>query len=379
MQRLNFSVIWDRRHISTSKRSASVELRFTYGKQTKYLSTGVRVNKGQWNARTQQVTKRDDAKYLNAIIDGYIKRAVSVINDMTASGKVDFDNIGRLMKCDVSASDNFIDYCEKRAVARNVGDSTKERYYVFLRFLRKWGKIKTFSDISVQTVKRMDEFLHSSGKMESTRYSYHKYLKLFINDACIDGMVKKNPYDILPFKVGRGEKQFVDCLTQEQFDALRSLDITTPHLAKARDLFLMQCYTGLAYSDLMAFDFNNCTTNADGKYFYHARRVKTDTDFIFQLLPPAVAIVKGYGYELPQLTNQKYNDYLKVIGLMIGIERLHSHMGRATAATLFLSKGMPINIVAKVLGHTSLRQTQRYARTLSKDVKGAFDKLEGAF
>ena len=72
-----------------------------------------------------------------------------------------------------------------------------------------------------------------------------------------------------------------------------------------------------------------------------------------------------------------FNDYLKAIGQMVGVDRLHTHMGRATAATLFLSKGMPINIVARVLGHTTLRQTTRYARTLNKDVQSAFDALEG--
>ena len=79
------------------------------------------------------------------------------------------------------------------------------------------------------------------------------------------------------------------------------------------------------------------------------------------------------------LSNQRYNDYLKVIGSMIGVDGLHSHMGRATAATMFLSKGMPINVVSKVLGHTNLRQTQRYARTLSRDVRSAFNNIEGKF
>ena len=111
--------------------------------------------------------------------------------------------------------------------------------------------------------------------------------------------------------------------------------------------------------------------------FYHAKRTKTDTDFVFQLLTPAVDLLEKYDFKLPKISNQKYNDYLKVIGQMVGVDRLHTHMGRATAATLFLSKGMPINIVARVLGHTSLRQTTRYARTLSKDVQSAFDALEG--
>ena len=138
---------------------------------------------------------------------------------------------------------------------------------------------------------------------------------------------------------------------------------------------MFQCYTGLAYSDLMAFDFNECDL-IDDKYFYHDRRVKTDVDFVLQLLPQAMDILKKYNNHLPKITNQKYNDFLKVIGSMVGVENLHSHMGRATAATMFLSKGMPINIVSKVLGHTNLRQTQRYARTLSRDVRSAFDAIE---
>ena len=111
--------------------------------------------------------------------------------------------------------------------------------------------------------------------------------------------------------------------------------------------------------------------------FYHAKRTKTDTDFVFILLEPAVEILEKYNYKLPIMSNQKYNDYLKIIGVMIGYDGLHSHAGRGTAATLFLSKGMPINVVQKVMGHKSIRQTLRYARTLNKDVIGAFDNLEG--
>lgn len=126
----------------------------------------------------------------------------------------------------------------------------------------------------------------------------------------------------------------------------------------------------------MSFDYS-CCEEVNGKWFYHAQRTKTDTDFVFQLLSPAVELLKAYDFKLPKITNQKYNDYLKIVGMMVGVDGLHSHMGRATAATLFLSKGMPINIVARVLGHTTLRQTTRYARTLNKDVRAAFDNLEG--
>ena len=126
----------------------------------------------------------------------------------------------------------------------------------------------------------------------------------------------------------------------------------------------------------MAFDFSACEEE-EKKMVYKSHRTKTDTDFSFQLLAPAMEILRKYDFKLPHLSNQKYNDYLKVIGMMAGVSNLRSHMGRGTAATLFLSKGMPINVVMKVLGHTTLRQTTRYARTLNKDIRVEFDKLEG--
>lgn len=60
----------------------------------------------------------------------------------------------------------------------------------------------------------------------------------------------------------------------------------------------------------------------DGKFFYHNRRVKTDVDFVLQLLPQAVEILSKYNNKLPQISNQKYNDFLKVIGSMIGVDKI---------------------------------------------------------
>lgn len=375
--KIEFDVVFDRRNRASTSSKGSVEIRFSYGRKQKYFSTGVKVFRNQFSVHTKKVVKCADSELMNNTIESYKVRASKIVNDMISSGNIVLDDIPRLMSGNTLANKDFISYCEERAANRKVSDNTKERYWVFIRFLRKFGKIKLFNDVTTANIRNMDEYLHREGKKESTIYDYHKFLKLFCNDACVDGLMEKNPYNRLPFKVSRGEKQYVDCLTQEQFNAIKELNIVTEHINQARDLFLMQCYTGLAYSDLMKFDASCCVQDAEGKYFYHSKRTKTDTDFVFQLLSPAVDILNRYKFKLPNLSNQKFNDYLKVIGAMIDVPYLHSHMGRATAATLFLSNGMPINVVAKVLGHTTIRQTQRYARTLNRDVKSAFDSLEG--
>ncbi len=376
MGRIILSIIHNRTRRGTTQKPVSVELRFSHERKRKYLSTGIKVTTSQWSDAQKRVIKRKDADALNEKLDAFMERGNAVIAKMVKMGTTDLSLIPSLFSGDEKKGWSFVEYCKSRRDQRRVCDHTKVRYDVFIRFLEKWGKIMSFSDCNVSNVRSMDEYLHKQGKSQGTVYNYHKYLKLFIGDAIVDGLIDKNPYKSLPFRIGRGEKQYVDCITEEQFNAIKELEISTRHIRRARDLFLFQCYTGMAYSDLMSFDYSNCE-EVGGKWFYHAKRTKTDTDFVFQLLSPAVDLLRSYDFKLPHITNQKYNDYLKVVGAMVGVDSLHSHMGRATAATLFLSKGMPINVVAKVLGHTTLRQTTRYARTLNKDVCSAFDNLEG--
>lgn len=374
---LRFNIVYDRKHATQNGKQGSVEIRFSMNRKQKYFATGIKVSADEWDSRECKIIRHPDRKELNQRLTAIRVKANKIVNKAyDEEDSFDFNLLTRMFQGE--STDKVIDfptYCEQRTAARRVSESTRTRYRVFTRFLRSWGKIISFSDLTVAKVRAMDEYLHTRAMGQASIYNYHKYLKLFINDAVVDNLVQENPYRRLSFKIPRGDKQYVDCLTVEQFESIRSVTVTNPHLVKARDLFLFQCYTGLAYSDLMTFDFSACDL-IDGKYFYHDRRVKTDVDFVLQLLPQAVEILNKYNNKLPQISNQKYNDYLKVIGLMIGVNNLHSHMGRATAATMFLSKGMPINIVSKVLGHTNLRQTQRYARTLNRDVRSAFDALE---
>lgn len=377
MKKVVLSFIHNRRGLGSAEKPVSVEIRFTVNKERKYVSTGIKVIPSHWSATTQRVIRQQDADSINKTLDAYMEKARNVAAKLIEDDTIPASKIQDLMNGEESKRKDFATYCEERAERRNVRASTRERYHVFVRFLRKWGEITSFSDAASEAKLRdMDEYLHHKGYKQSTIYDYHKFMKLFINDACVEGLMERNPYSRLSFRVERGENKYVDNITEEQFNKIKGIEVKSSHIMAARDLFLFQCYTAMAYSDLMSFDYDNCVVR-DGKMFYHAKRTKTDTDFVFILLDPAVEILRKYGYKLPTMSNQKYNDYLKVIGMMIGVDGLHSHMGRATAATLFLSKGMPINVVAKVLGHTNLRQTARYARTLNKDVMSEFDKLEG--
>ncbi len=76
------------------------------------------------------------------------------------------------------------------------------------------------------------------------------------------------------------------------------------------------------------------------------------------------------------LTNQKLNSYLKEIADICGIKKnLTFHLARHTFATMSLSKGVPIESVSKMLGHTNIKTTQIYARITNKKIEHDMDEL----
>jgi len=149
-------------------------------------------------------------------------------------------------------------------------------------------------------------------------------------------------------------------------------------------LFLSSCYTGLSYIDLAELRPNNITTGIDGGLWIFTSRAKTDTGVRIPLLPQATELIEKYrddpralnmGTVFPVISNQRTNGYLKEIADLCGITKLLTfHIARHTfATTVTLSNGVPIESVSKMLGHTSIRTTQIYAKVveqkLSEDMR----------
>jgi len=127
-------------------------------------------------------------------------------------------------------------------------------------------------------------------------------------------------------------------------------------------------------ANLTKDDFN---VNNKGQIYVKKTRQKTGVRYLVVLLDNAKRIAEKYDYSLPVLSNQRYNSYLKEIKDLCHISKpLHTHIGRHTAATYLLNKGIPIETVAKILGHSDIRQTQHYAKLLDDSVFREFKKLE---
>ena len=180
-----------------------------------------------------------------------------------------------------------------------------------------------------------------------------------------------NPFS----KVSVGKKtKDVEKLDDDEVELIREKSFVG-RLENVKDLFLFQCYTALSYVDMANLVPSDIKCE-DGLYYIRKARQKTKVVFFTVLTEEAMDILHKYDYKLPILSNQKYNSYLKEIGDICQIRKpLHSHLARHTCATRLLNSGIPIEIVAKVLGHTNTEQTRHYAKLLDKSVINAFKKL----
>ena len=127
---------------------------------------------------------------------------------------------------------------------------------------------------------------------------------------------------------------------------------------------------------MQKFKLSNYTIQEDGTYLIKDKRTKTKTTYTFVLSEKAKAILDKHKGKIPKISNQKFNQYLKLIGQMIGVPTLHSHMGRSTFASTCLNKGMNTDVLKHALGDTTTLETNRYATMQDKTIKEAFEKLK---
>ena len=178
-------------------------------------------------------------------------------------------------------------------------------------------------------------------------------------------------------------------LTDEEITKILKKKFVSERLEHVRDIFIFSCFTGLSYIDVKSLTQENIRTSFDGNLWIMTKRQKTDIKVDVPLLKIPKMILDKYkdklpnGLLLPILSNQKMNSYLKEIGDVCGIRKnLTFHLARHTfATTTTLAKGVPIETVSKMLGHTNIETTQIYARItnskISNDMKGLTGKFAG--
>ena len=389
-------IVYDHRGRTAKGRPGALEVRLTFQKRVYYINTGIKVLKSEW--KYDHVANRADADELNERLDIIQKVVAEEVNNRLQIGSdINVADIRRSVygyryEGGERVTSPFIDWCEERVPMLGLSVGTMKHYKTTLAHIRACGYIDRWKDLTTENIYRFDAYLHglrvknavvrASGEevalTQGTIHNQHKNLKAMITRAVNEGLVESNPYEKLKGAFARGDVETVEFLSLEELKRIEGLELPSGGmLALARDLFVFQCYTGMGFSDMQAFKLSDCRSDGD-RWLLAKQRVKTGVTYYIQLLPQALSVVQKYGGVMPQVVGQVYNRALKDLAAMAGIQkRVTSHVARHTFATWMLHEEVPIERVAKMLGHSNIRQTQRYAKVLAEDVYGEFEKFKG--
>lgn len=363
--------VYDRRGRASRTNPAPVELSVYVARKRKYITTGIKLLPKEWSNGSVSAC-RPDYMELNDQLHAIKKKVSEVVTDMISQGNFDLNALPDLLNRKVQQQETFIEFAEdyvNKSKKKKVREKTMRRYKVVFDFLKQWKGIVRFSDVTEEKIVELDDVLTSRGLKECSRWNYHKVVKMCAKQAVKEDKLKKNPYDMV--EIDRGDSEgLTRYLTPEEFHKFEKCKIPTESLERVRDMFVFQTYTMLAYTDFAAFSWDK-VVEVNGEYVYKAKRQKTKQEFVIVLLPQALEILEKYKYKLPMISNVKYNLYLKAAVKYAKIDKpVTTHYARHTGATLLLNEGgLPMHIVQHILGHASIRETEKtYAKVLDSTV-----------
>lgn len=261
-------------------------------------------------------------------------------------------------------------------------ERAKELFESFLmeRFKRKNVRL---NEISLNQAHEFKEFLKTQltkyqiplSKDYSIRTVY--YTTGMLEFAKSKGFIAINPFEAAKWR--RDNKAIKVFLKEHEVNMLykcQDLSIAERHVT---DIFVFCCYTGLSFADYHAFDYREHLQINENKQYdivihrFKSRRFPDHEPCFIPLLPIAKEVLEKYNYKLPKYCNQVMNDVIKRVASRIGYPKPDSitmHVARKTAGCFYLNNDVPIESVAKILGHTDIRVTQKnYAWLLNNTVE----------
>lgn len=240
------------------------------------------------------------------------------------------------------------------------GETFKKYQIIYDRLLEFVGKEIEANMITSAVMSKFNATIYSEN-VESTAGGKMTKVKSLLRWAFECGKIPTMPMANIRISKGKVNKEF---LTPAEVVRIKTKKFSIERLNRVRDLFVFQMSTGLSYVDIEGVKE---ILQKAGVFFIKGKRQKTGIEFTSVVLPEGVAVWNKYMGQLPILTNQKYNSYLKEIGDLCQTKSLTTHLARKTYATNMLNAGVAITTVSKMLGHSNSNITQKHYATLIDD------------
>ncbi|WP_299555265.1 site-specific integrase [Seonamhaeicola sp.] len=396
---------WLKKTLIKSDGTAPIYARISIDSIRVDLSTKETVFEEYWNFDTKRVKSRTkNAKFINDTLDDIYTKIKSAFRQLKQEGRVITPQSVKLRYLGkdkaILTLKNLLEYhrdneLEKLAPGTAKNYSATEKY--LNRFIRKQFNSNDvhLTQINYSFVVQFENYLRTCQPLQKSRplnnNGIMKHLERLQKQTTLafkHGWIKINPFALYELKFEEFDCPFLE---QHEIDIMSKLSIPHESMCLVRDVFIFACYTGLCYIEVKNLKKNHIVSGVDGEQWIMVRRQKSGTPVKLPLLDEAKEILEKYAdfpcaendYSLLHVfSDQKINQYLKKIARLCKIEKnLTFHVARHTfATTIALLNDVPIETVSKMLGHTKLSTTQKYARVvekkISKDMAQLKDKLK---
>lgn len=255
----------------------------------------------------------------------------------------------------------------------------------FIRYRIVYGHLQRFieqhyrredlflPDIGRVFVEEFDSWLRMECRLSpNSVWGYMIVLKHIFMLARDEGLMRINPFATYINSYTPVDRGF---LSEEELIGLMTVPTCSRVEELVRDLFLFASFTGFSYIDVKKLREENVQRLFDGNWWLVARRQKTRVESNVRLLDVPLRIIEKYrgttgdGRLFPVPSNNCCNENLRKLAARCGIRiNLTFHVGRHTFACLALNRGMPVESLSRILGHTDIRTTQIYAKITGKKI-----------
>ena len=330
-------------------------------------STGIAILRSQWDSKKERVKGRStEVLSINLELDNIQNGLQNIFRRMELGDYLSLERIK-------------MEFLGKKEDIGTIMELFDRHITAFLKSKYSRTDLK-LSELTYVVLHDFDLYLRTTvGQAYNTATKTLKTFKTITLFGGKLGILHHDPFVNLRFHMEPVDRGF---LTDEEILRVANKDLGIQRLELVRDIFIFSCFTGLAYIDVSNLTPDHIVT-MDDKQWIMTKRQKTSVETNVLLLDIPRAIIAKYSHKtyrdgklFPVLTNQKTNSYLKEIADLCGIKKkLTFHLARHTFATMSLSKGVPIESVSKMLGHTNIRTTQIYARITNKKIEHDMEQL----
>lgn len=359
------------------------------GIQAGDIATGVSCLHSEWDNKTQKIKGYSDrVREQNQKLEKFRTDLDSIYNDLRRQDKpVTAEIIKQLYINKLNPTpttllvffDKYIKEFKTSRIKKSSLGIWKGRYRKVKHYIETELKRKDvdLAEVTPKFLQRLDSYLVGKAGFCHNYSSYIiQSIRAVLDFAVIEEALQYNATTSLRLEYDK--KKPITYLTMAQVETLLKMEFQE-ELQQVVDCFLVQCFTGMAYNELIAFDKDRHLRNDEsGIAWIIINRGKSNELCQIPLLHQAKSILTKHNYKLPQIRNDKMNALIKEAAKMAGIVRyqeITTHVGRKTCGCYLLNNGIRMEVVSRILGHKSIRTTETiYAELLTSSVSNDLRK-----